>query len=62
MDWQELESDMVLVQKQIIDILKKIKIPWSVNALAQEAGVTAICQNKESSKKAKILLKKNQIF
>ena len=43
--------------KQIIDILQKIKIPWSVNALAQEAGIIAI-KNKFTSYKIKIYHKK----
>lgn len=47
--------------KQIIDILKKIKIPWSVNALAQEAGITAI-QNKTHLKKSKTIIKKESNF
>ena len=28
--------------KNIISIMKKIKIPWSVNSLAQDAGITAL--------------------
>ena len=43
------------------NFLKKIKIPWSVNALAQEAGITAI-QNKTHLKKAKTIIKKESNF
>ncbi|MBL7001502.1 MAG: threonine-phosphate decarboxylase [Nitrosopumilus sp.] len=47
--------------KQIIDILKKIKIPWSVNALAQEAGIIAI-KNKSHLTKSKSIIKKESSF
>ena len=47
--------------KQIIDILQKTKIPWSVNALAQEAGLTAI-KNKIHITKAKSIIKKESNF
>jgi threonine-phosphate decarboxylase len=47
--------------KQIIDILQKIKIPWSVNALAQEAGIIVI-KNKSHLKKSKSIIKKESRF
>ncbi len=47
--------------KSIIEILKKIKIPWSVNALAQEAGVIAI-KNKSHLPKSKSIIKKESNF
>ena len=47
--------------KTIIEILKKIKIPWSVNALAQEAGVIAI-KNKSHIIKSKSIIKKESNF
>ena len=47
--------------KTIIEILKKIKIPWSVNALAQEAGVIAI-KNKSHLTKSKSIIKKESNF
>ena len=47
--------------KQIIDILQKIKIPWSVNALAQEAGVIAI-KNRSHLTKSKSIIKKESSF
>ena len=47
--------------KQIIDILKKIKIPWSVNTLAQEAGIVAI-KNTSHIKKSKFIIKKEFNF
>lgn len=47
--------------KQIIDILQKIKIPWSVNALAQEAGIIAI-KNKSHLTKSKSIIKKESSF
>lgn len=47
--------------KQIIDILQKIKIPWSVNALAQEAGIIAI-QNKSHLIESKSIIKKESRF
>ncbi len=47
--------------KQIIDILQKIKIPWSVNALAQEAGIIAI-KNKLHLTKSKSIIKKESRF
>jgi len=47
--------------KIIIDILKKIKIPWSVNALAQEAGIIAI-KNKSHLEKSKSIIKKESNF
>ena len=50
-----------LGSKTIIDILKKIKIPWSVNALAQEAGVMAI-KNKSHLEKSKSIIKKESNF
>ena len=47
--------------KKIIDILKKIKIPWSVNALAQEAGIIAI-KNKSHLAKSKSIITKESNF
>jgi len=47
--------------KQIIDILQKMKIPWSVNALAQEAGIIVI-KNKLHLKKSKSIIKKESSF
>jgi threonine-phosphate decarboxylase len=47
--------------KQIIDILQKIKIPWSVNTLAQEAGIIAI-KNKSHLTKSKHIIKKESSF
>jgi threonine-phosphate decarboxylase len=50
-----------LGSRTIIDILKNIKIPWSVNALAQQAGIIAI-KNKSHIKKSKSIIKKESIF
>lgn len=47
--------------KKIITILQKIKIPWSVNALAQEAGLIAI-KNKNHLIKSKSVIKKESNF
>ena len=47
--------------KQIIIILQKLKIPWSVNALAQEAGLIAI-KNKNHIVKSKSIIKKESSF
>ncbi len=47
--------------KSIIEILKKIKIPWSVNAIAQEAGIIAI-KNKSHLTKSKSIIKKESNF
>ena len=47
--------------KRIIDILQKMKIPWSVNALAQEAGLIAI-RNKAHITKSKSMIKKESYF
>lgn len=50
-----------LGSKTIIDILKKIKIPWSVNTLAQQAGIMAI-KNKSHLTKSKSIIKKESNF
>ena len=42
---------------QIINILQKIKIPWSVNSLAQNAATTAL-ENKSHLKKSNLIIKK----
>jgi threonine-phosphate decarboxylase len=47
--------------KEIINILHKIKIPWSVNALAQEAGIIAI-KNKPHLITSKSIIKKESNF
>ena len=47
--------------KQIIKTLKKIKIPWSVNVLAQEAGLVAI-QDKSYLLKSNSIIKKEYVF
>jgi len=43
--------------KQVITILKKIKIPWSVNSLAQDAANIAL-KNKSHLKKSNSVIKK----
>jgi threonine-phosphate decarboxylase len=43
--------------KQIIEILEKIKIPWSVNSLAQDAANTAL-KNKSHLIKSNLMIKK----
>ena len=50
-----------IASKQFIDILQKMKIPWSVNILAQEAGITAI-KNKSHLAKSKSIIKKEYNF
>ncbi|MGY5147008.1 MAG: pyridoxal phosphate-dependent aminotransferase [Candidatus Nitrosopumilus sp. bin_7KS] len=47
--------------KEIIDVLKKIQIPWSVNSLAQDAANTAI-KNKSHLVKSNSIIKKELIF
>lgn len=47
--------------KYIISILKKIKIPWSVNSMAQLAGISAL-QNKRHISKSKYIIKKEYEF
>ncbi|MCV0430976.1 threonine-phosphate decarboxylase CobD [Nitrosopumilus sp.] len=43
--------------KYMINILQKIRIPWSVNTLAQEAAITAL-KNKTHLKKSNLIIKK----
>jgi threonine-phosphate decarboxylase len=43
--------------KQIIEILQKIKIPWSVNSLAQDAA-NIVLKNKFHLKKSNLVIKK----
>ena len=43
--------------KEIINILKKIKIPWSVNSLAQDAA-NAVIKNTSHIKKSNIIIQK----
>ena len=50
-----------VASKQIIDVLQKLKIPWSVNILAQEAGIIAI-KNKSHLIKSKSIIKKEYDF
>lgn len=47
--------------KQIVSILKKIKIPWSVNSLAQLAAVTAL-NHLSHLQKSKVLIKKESKY
>jgi len=47
--------------KEIINILKKIQIPWSVNSLAQDAANTAL-KNKSHLVKSNSVIKKELIF
>ena len=47
--------------KEIIDILQKIKIPWSVNLLAQDAADIAL-KNKSHLDKSNSIIKKELIF
>jgi len=43
--------------KNVIKILQKIKIPWSVNSLAQDAAIEVI-KNKSHIKKSNLIIKK----
>ncbi len=47
--------------KQMIEILQKIKIPWSVNFLAQNAANIAL-KNKSHLTKSKLVIKKESIY
>jgi len=47
--------------KQMISILKKIKIPWSVNTLAQEGAITAL-HNLSHLQKSKSIIRKESIY
>jgi threonine-phosphate decarboxylase len=47
--------------KQMIEILQKIKIPWSVNFLAQNAANIAL-KNKSHLIKSKLVIKKESIY
>ena len=48
--------------KEIIDILKKIQIPWSVNSLAQDAANNAALKNKSHLVKSNFVIKKELVF
>ena len=50
-----------VTSKQMADILNKIKIPWSINALAQIAAIVAL-QNKKHLVKSKLIIKKEYDF
>jgi len=47
--------------KQMIEILQKIKIPWSINSLAQTAASTAL-KNKSHLTKSKSVIKKELVY
>jgi threonine-phosphate decarboxylase len=47
--------------KQLIEILQKIKIPWSVNLLAQDAAKIALKNNSHLSK-SQLVIKKELIY
>ncbi|WP_179362546.1 pyridoxal phosphate-dependent aminotransferase [Nitrosopumilus oxyclinae] len=47
--------------KEIINVLKKIQIPWSVNSLAQDAANTAL-KNKSHLVKSNSIIEKELIF
>ena len=47
--------------KQMIEILQKIKIPWSINSLAQNAASIALV-NKSHIIKSKLVIKKESIY
>jgi threonine-phosphate decarboxylase len=46
-----------MASKQMIEILEKIKIPWSVNSLAQDAASAAL-KNKSHLDKSNLIIKK----
>lgn len=46
--------------KQFISILKKIRIPWSVNSLAQKAGITALKHLSHIKKTNKVIKKESK--
>ncbi len=50
-----------LANKKIAQMLNKVKVPWSVNALAQKAAVVAL-QDKEHLKKSRQLVKKEKQY
>lgn len=50
-----------LGNSKLISILKKIKIPWSVNSLAQLAGTTAL-KNVSHLEKSKLLIQKESAY
>lgn len=47
--------------KQMVEILQKIKIPWSVNSLAQRAAIVSL-QNNSNLAKSKIIIKKELAY
>ena len=47
--------------KEIIDVLKKIQIPWSVNSLAQDSANTAL-KNKSHLAKSNSIIEKESVF
>ena len=50
-----------IASKQMAETLKKIKVPWSINVLAQIAGITAL-ENKKHLLKSKSIIKKEYEF
>ena len=52
-----LRIGYAVASKQMIEILQKIKIPWSVNSLAQEAAIVSL-KNKSHLIKSKLVIKK----
>lgn len=50
-----------LANRKIAQLLNKVKVPWSVNALAQKAAVVAL-QDREHLKKTRQLVKKERQY
>ena len=56
-----LRAGYCLANKKIAQLLNKVKVPWSVNALAQKAAVVAL-QDREHIKKTRQLVKKERQY
>ena len=56
-----LRIGYAISSKKIISVMKKIQIPWSVNSLAQDAGIVAL-SNKNYLTRSKKLIQQESIF
>jgi threonine-phosphate decarboxylase len=56
-----LRAGYCLANRKIAQLLSKVKVPWSVNALAQKAAVAAL-QDKTHLQKTRLLVKKERQY